>query len=178
MNVNNNALESELIQQQIESGGKRKMAFLFQKRMKLWGNEKGLTLIELLAVIVILAIISAIAIPAIGGIISKSKVHAQYANGLMIISAARYADIDQNPAMPKTYYLTELKSGGYLSTIPTDPADNVHTYNADLSKVDISVTAAGVKIYKVTLSGTGATATTFVDRGVTDLDETALQALQ
>ncbi|RIV13331.1 prepilin-type N-terminal cleavage/methylation domain-containing protein, partial [Priestia flexa] len=36
-------------------------------------NEKGLTLIELLAVIVILGIIAAIAIPSIGGIIQKSR---------------------------------------------------------------------------------------------------------
>ncbi|WP_341201598.1 prepilin-type N-terminal cleavage/methylation domain-containing protein [Planomicrobium okeanokoites] len=37
------------------------------------GNEKGMTLIELLAVIVILAIIAAIAIPAIGSIIDNSR---------------------------------------------------------------------------------------------------------
>ncbi len=36
-------------------------------------NEKGLTLIELLAVIVILGIIAAIAIPSIGAIIDNSK---------------------------------------------------------------------------------------------------------
>lgn len=36
-------------------------------------NEKGMTLIELLAVIVIIAIIAAIAIPAIGNIIENSR---------------------------------------------------------------------------------------------------------
>ncbi|NLY78711.1 MAG: prepilin-type N-terminal cleavage/methylation domain-containing protein, partial [Lysinibacillus sp.] len=37
---------------------------LLKKRIK---NEKGLTLIEVLAVVVILAIVAMIAIPAIGG---------------------------------------------------------------------------------------------------------------
>ena len=37
-------------------------------------NQKGLTLIELLAVIVILGIIAAIAIPSIGNIIQNSKI--------------------------------------------------------------------------------------------------------
>ena len=36
-------------------------------------NEKGLTLIELLAVIVILGIIAAIAIPRIGGLFKMQK---------------------------------------------------------------------------------------------------------
>ena len=42
------------------------MKKFLQKRLN---NEKGLTLVELLAVIVILGIIAAIAVPSIGGII-------------------------------------------------------------------------------------------------------------
>lgn len=48
-------------------------------------NQKGMTLIELLAVIVIIAIIAAIAIPAIGNIIENSRhnaVKADYQNAL------------------------------------------------------------------------------------------------
>ena len=42
---------------------------MMKRKMKaLLKNEKGLTLIELLAVIVILGIIAAIAVPSIGGI--------------------------------------------------------------------------------------------------------------
>ncbi|HWL13758.1 MAG TPA: prepilin-type N-terminal cleavage/methylation domain-containing protein, partial [Ureibacillus sp.] len=55
------------------------------KRIK---NEKGLTLIELLAVIVILAIVAAIAVPAIGNIIENSKIKALKSDAANIISAA------------------------------------------------------------------------------------------
>lgn len=62
-----------------------------KKRIK---NEKGLTLIELLAVIVILAIIAAIAIPAIGNIINKSRDKAEISDALNVIAGAKLAHIE------------------------------------------------------------------------------------
>jgi type IV pilus assembly protein PilA len=59
---------------------------MFKKALK---NEKGLTLIELLAVIVILAIIAAIAIPAIGNIINNSKVDAVKSEAIQILNGAK-----------------------------------------------------------------------------------------
>lgn len=61
------------------------MKKFMQKRLK---NEKGMTLIELLAVIVILAIIAAIAIPAIGNIIENSRYNALKSDALNILSSA------------------------------------------------------------------------------------------
>ena len=59
------------------------------KRMrKQLKNEKGLTLVELLAVIVILGIIAAIAVPAIGNIIDSSRIKAAKADAANIVSAA------------------------------------------------------------------------------------------
>lgn len=55
------------------------------------GNERGLTLIELLAVIVILAIISLIAIPSIGGIISNTKSKAILADANQVLTSAKIA---------------------------------------------------------------------------------------
>lgn len=52
-------------------------------------NEKGMTLIELLAVIVIIAIIAAIAIPAIGNIIENSRVGAVKSDTLNVMAAAQ-----------------------------------------------------------------------------------------
>lgn len=67
------------------------------KISKVLKNEKGLTLIELLAVIVILAIISAIAIPAIGNIIENSRYNAVKADAINVINAANlyYTDNPQ-----------------------------------------------------------------------------------
>lgn len=44
-----------------------------QKLRQLLKKEKGFTLVELLAVIVILAIILAIAVPVVGNVIDNSK---------------------------------------------------------------------------------------------------------
>ncbi|MEK5039104.1 prepilin-type N-terminal cleavage/methylation domain-containing protein [Sporosarcina sp. FSL K6-3457] len=65
----------------------------FKQQMK---NEKGLTLIELLAVIVILAIIAAIAIPAIGNIIENSKVNALKADGQNVLAAGNLYFIENS----------------------------------------------------------------------------------
>lgn len=62
-----------------------------RKRIK---NEKGLTLIELLAVIVILAIIAAIAIPAIGNIIANTRDKAILSDVQAALSAAKIANAD------------------------------------------------------------------------------------
>ena len=63
-----------------------------QKRMKLLKNQKGMTLVELLAVLVILGIIAAIAIPMIGNAISESKQKGELNDALNIIAAAKLAD--------------------------------------------------------------------------------------
>lgn len=62
--------------------------FMFKLMKKRIKNEKGLTLIEVLAVVVILAIVAMIAIPAIGGIIDNNRVKAIKADAVNVISAA------------------------------------------------------------------------------------------
>ena len=71
------------------------MKKFLQKRLK---NEKGLTLVELLAVIVILGIIAAIAIPSIGNIINNSKVNALIADGQNVLAAANMYFIENGNA--------------------------------------------------------------------------------
>lgn len=61
------------------------MKKFIQNKLK---EQKGLTLIELLAVIVILAIIAAIAVPAIGNIIDNSRVGAMKSDAVNALNAA------------------------------------------------------------------------------------------
>jgi type IV pilus assembly protein PilA len=72
------------------------MKKFLQKKLN---NEKGMTLIELLAVIVIIAIIAAIAIPAIGNIIENSRIDAVKSDALNVLNAAALYE-SQEGAIP------------------------------------------------------------------------------
>lgn len=82
-------------------------------------NQKGFTLIELMATLAILALIVAIAIPAVGGIIERAEGQAETANIEMIENAAQLAHLGGlAPAVagtPVTYKAAELVAGGYLN---------------------------------------------------------------
>lgn len=64
---------------------------MMRQHLKQMKNEKGMTLVELLAVLVIIGIIAAIAIPMIGNIIQDSKDKAILSDAQMILSAAKIA---------------------------------------------------------------------------------------
>jgi len=89
---------------------------MFKKHLK---NQKGLTLIELLAVIVILGIIAAIAVPAIGNVINNSKEKATYAEAQQIIDAAKLYIAGENPA---SYPIT-INKGLSAGTTDTNQLD-------------------------------------------------------
>jgi type IV pilus assembly protein PilA len=80
-------------------------------------KQKGMTLVELLAVIVILGIVAAIGTVAIGGIIKNSRVNADNATMDMIEEAARLWVIDNNHTADKAdqSIQTELIAKGYLN---------------------------------------------------------------
>ncbi|WP_342559661.1 type II secretion system protein [Psychrobacillus sp. FSL W7-1457] len=98
------------------------------KKMKhLLKNQKGLTLVELLAVIVILAIVSAIAVPAIGGIIENSRYSAVKADATNVLNAAKMYFID-NPEEKATDGVVSVKVSvliekNYLESAGKIPAD-------------------------------------------------------
>lgn len=80
-------------------------------------NEKGLTLIELLAVIVILAIIAAIAIPAIGNIIENSRYSAVKADATNVLSSANIYFTENPNATGGNVTLKTLVDEDYMQAV-------------------------------------------------------------
>lgn len=115
---------------------------------RLLKNERGLTLIELLAVIVILGIIAAIAIPAIGGLIDNSKKDAHVSNAQQMINAAKIAVTADKDLIPtngnaKIVTLAYLENKGYLETVK-DPDKTTNGYTEGQDQVtDTTVTNDG-----------------------------------
>jgi type IV pilus assembly protein PilA len=107
----------------------QKMKVLMNK----WKEQKGLTLVELLAVIVILGIIAGIAVPTVGGIIENSKEDAHSANIQMFENAGRLAVASNEDAGDdNAWTLEELVDDGFLEEIPTNPVDGT-PYNGTVN---------------------------------------------
>lgn len=83
------------------------------KIKQIMNKEEGFTLVELLAVIVILGIIVAIAIPAVGSIIDRAGTDASAAEDSLVIDAARlYFTTEKTEE--NSVNVDELVSKGYL----------------------------------------------------------------
>ena len=134
---------------------------MIQKLKKKFKDQRGMTLIELLAVIVILAIISAIAIPSILGLIDNSKKDAHVANAQQMINSAKLAVAGDDSYRPtatgeanaKTITMSDLETKGYLESVK-DPDGS--TYDKAASKVWIISNGPGSGYsYKVYLKSNG-----------------------
>lgn len=81
-------------------------------------NKKGVTLVELLAVIVILGIIAAIAVPAIGGLIDRQRANAAQRSYEGVIAAAELYATENALAEDATFTLAQVITAGFLSSNP------------------------------------------------------------
>jgi len=79
---------------------------------KLLKNKRGVTLVELLAVLVILGIIAAIAVPTIGNLIDNSRQRAAEAEWTNIQEAARLYATSEDP--DAAFSLDAIEQAGYI----------------------------------------------------------------
>ena len=110
-------------------------------------NKKGVTLVELLAVIVILGIIAAIAVPAIGGLIDRQRENAANLSYDGVISAAETYLIDEGLAVDDTFTLADVITAGFLAESPFDvvaAADIVFTVGAAQTATITTITGVVV----------------------------------
>lgn len=133
---------------------------MFKRIRSYFKNQKGLTLVELLAVIVILGILAAIAVPSIGGIIDNSKKDAHIANAKQMVSAARMAvaggeSFETVNTDKKGYTLKSLIDNGYIEPFNDPDTGNAQlTTNMQRSYVQITEnTSNGNMTYSVYLLG-------------------------
>ncbi len=104
-------------------------------------NKKGFTLVELLAVIVILAIILAIAVPGITGIINSAKKGSFESDVKMIITGIEYqvlgSSIDPTVTVPVV--------GDILSNLDdygADPANYTAASITSMDPITVSITSS------------------------------------
>ncbi|RWR11854.1 type II secretion system protein [Siminovitchia fortis] len=113
-------------------------------------DQRGLTLVELLAVVVILAIVAAIAFVMIGKVIENSKKDAVVADAQQMIAAAKLYEANVDEVGTTGVTAKALSDEGFLGAL-TDPWTKDAYGETALS--GFKVTKDDSNVYRVTLTG-------------------------
>ncbi len=127
---------------------------MFKKLKQRLQNQKGLTLVELLAVIVILGIIAAIAVPSIGNIIEKSRADAIKAEAVQTINAAKLYVAAKGVPTDNNMDSTDLAdyldtNSNTLTNVVVTSTNNDLTISATGSKGNVSITFTNASIQQI-----------------------------
>ncbi|MFN4214929.1 prepilin-type N-terminal cleavage/methylation domain-containing protein [Exiguobacterium sp.] len=132
---------------------KMKMIWQDAKQLK---DERGLTLVELLVVVVILGIIAAIAVVAVGGIIENSRKDAMASDAKQMVSAAKLYTAS-NPLQAETKLNFKgtgdgtVDASSYMNTLKDPYGTGTAAYSTAL--VVVTPDSAGKFTYEVQLIG-------------------------
>ena len=117
-------------------------------------NRKGFTLVELLAVIAIMGILSGVAIMAVTRYLNKSKEHAYDTIFNSVKDASINYILDQNikiTVTPTSINISDLVDDGYLET-PLDPNKKNEACNGNVSVVKKNSSDVETEDYQYTVN--------------------------
>ncbi|HHT38307.1 MAG TPA: type II secretion system protein [Mollicutes bacterium] len=132
-------------------------------------TKKGFTLVELLAVIVILAVILAIAIPGISNMTKNAKKSSFEDNVKLIIKGIDYAILNADlagTARPAVSASNNIKDS--LGDYGANPNDYASFYITSLNPITISITGSGSNSKFGSCTVTGATMSNIKHTGPAD----------
>lgn len=102
-------------------------------------NKKGFTLVELLAVIVILAIILAIAVPGISGIINSARRGSFESDAKMIVTGVEYTVLQSTTDATVTPPTASATAIANVADYGADPTNYTNVYIVDMDPITVCV---------------------------------------
>ena len=132
-------------------------------------NKKGFTLVELLAVIVILGVLLLVAVPAVNNIMKTSKEKAAKDNALMVIKAFETCNMATQTTCTSTQLADYMENSSSTVAITVDASGNLTSfkitgfngYNIELAGTNMTTAAM-----KAAINGTDFTGNTLTKSGI------------